>query len=80
MSNVVEFFYQFFLLIWNTVLFLSDALINGIQFLSSTLVSVPLFILELFNDLPNFVQVGISGVFGLLLVVIILKIVALIKL
>lgn len=80
MTNVFEFFYQFFLLIWNTVVFLSDSLINGIQFLSSTLVSVPLFILELFNDLPKFVQVGVSGVFGLLLVVIILKIVALIKL
>lgn len=74
-----EFFQQFLSLIWNLVKILSDSIINGFQFLSSTLLSIPNFILELFTELPTFIQIGISGVFCLLICVVILKIVSLVK-
>lgn len=60
--------------------FLSMSFINGIQFFIALFTNIPNLLLDLFYDLPDFIQIGLSGTFGFICLVVILKIVALVKL
>lgn len=52
---------------------------NGIQFFTSTFTSIPNLLFDLFDLLPSYFQVGISGIFGLLLLVVFFKLLILFK-
>ncbi len=74
---MIEFIDNLISLLFNVIKFLGSSLIDGLNFFISTFVTVPLYILELFNELPPIFKIGISGIFGLLLLVVFLKIVSL---
>ena len=67
----------------NGIIILFITLINsftdGVNFFISTFTHLPSIFYSIFLSLPEFYQIGIRGVFGLLLLVIILKIIVLIK-
>lgn len=77
--NIGEFLLSLLDLLFSIFGFLGSSLLNGVNFFISTLTNLPLFLLDLFNELPPFYKVGISGVFGLLLLVVFLKIVSLVR-
>lgn len=59
---------------------LGSAFINGVQFFISLFITIPNFLFDIFKDLPSFIQIGISGALGFILLVIFLKLLALLKL
>lgn len=64
----------------NSLEFLFSSFINGVQFFTSTFTNIPNLIFDMFKELPSFFQIGLTGVFGLLLFVVLAKLFALIKL
>lgn len=75
----MDFIIFFFNFLIDGISFLSSSFINGLQFLLSTFITIPSLVLELFYSLPNFFQVGLSGVFSLLLCVVFFKLLVLFK-
>lgn len=81
---------DFFSSIWNlltsiislftdTIGLIIDSFVNGIQFFVSTITSIPNLVFDILDELPVFFQIGLTGVFGLLLFVIFFKLLQLIK-
>lgn len=73
----MEFITFFFNFLIDGISFLGSSFINGLQFLLSTFITIPSLVLDLFYSLPGFFQVGLSGVFSLLLCVVFFKLLAL---
>lgn len=66
-------------LLFNVFNFLLASFVNGIRFFASTFTSIPNLIFELLYELPDFFRIGLTGVFGLLLVVVFFKLLVLFK-
>lgn len=66
-------------LLVNLANFLLTSFISGIEFFSSTFISIPNLLFDLFFELPDYFRVGLSGVFALLLVVVFFKLLILFK-
>lgn len=77
---MIEFFQSLLDLIGNVIIFCSSIFVNGIQFFITSFTTIPSILFDLFNALPSFYRMGITGVFGLLLFVVFGKLIALIKL
>jgi len=77
---LVDFLNSVLKLIVEAFGFLSTSFINGIQFFIALFTNIPNLLLDLFYELPDFVQVGLSGTLGFICLVAILKIVSLVKL
>lgn len=75
----MEFFTTFFSFLIDGISFLGGSFINGLQFMLSTFITIPSLVLDLFYSLPSFFQVGLSGVFSLLLCVVFFKLLVLFK-
>ena len=78
-SKIVSFVFSILSLLYNVLVFLFDSFINGFQFFVSTFTNIPNLVFELLNELPPFFQVGLTGIFGLLLVVVFFKLYQIIK-
>lgn len=78
-KDIGSFLLSLIELLYNVLVFCLDSFFNGIQFFISTFTNIPLFLFDLFKELPPFYQVGITGIFGLLMLVVFLKLVALIR-
>mgnify|MGYP005778201301 CR=1 FL=1 len=78
-ENVGELLTSIFNLILNVLDLLLSSFIDGIQFFASTFTSIPNLIIDLLDTLPGFFQVGLTGIFGLLLFVVLFKLIQLIK-
>lgn len=77
--NLIDFIISIFNLLVNVVGFLGSSLINGLNFFISTFTAVPNLIFDILSELPSFYKIGITGVFGCLLLIVFLKLVALVK-
>lgn len=75
-----EFFKALWDLVINSIDFLSSSFTNGFQFFISLFVNIPNFLFDIFGHLPDFIQVGITGAFGFIALVVFLKLLALLKL
>lgn len=76
---LLEFIISIFNLLFNVIGFLGSSLINGLNFFITTFVTIPNVLFEIFNELPSFYKIGITGVFGCLLLVVFLKLIALVR-
>lgn len=66
-------------LLFNVFNFLLSSFVNGIRFFASTFTSIPNLVFDLFNELPDFFNIGLTGIFGLLLTVVFFKLLVLFK-
>lgn len=80
MLKMLEFVSSLIELFVKSLTGLVTSFLNGVQFFFSTLSNIPLFIVDIFQELPSFFQVGLSGILGLLLFVVFMKLYALVKL
>lgn len=80
MLEIVDFVVSTIRLLYETISILPNLFINGLQYFVSTITTVPLFIIDLFHELPEFMQVGLSGILGLFMFIVFLKLFALLKL
>ena len=78
-SALWNFFTSLFDLCITLIDVLSDTLINGLQFFVAMFTNVPLFLLDIIKELPPFMYFGLTGVFGLLFLVVILKLISLVR-
>ena len=58
---------------------LLDSLANGIAFFITIMSKIPTFIFELFNSLPGFIRIGLSGALGIMIFIVIIKVIVLIR-
>lgn len=65
--------------IYNLITILLDSILNGFKFLGMSLTYIPNFLINIFNDLPDFLKVGYTGLLGCLLVIVIFKLISIIK-
>ena len=77
--TLLNFITSIFNLFVNVISFLGNSLFNGLNFFITTFTTIPNILFEIFNELPSFYKVGLSGVFGCLLLVVFLKIVSLVR-
>jgi len=77
---MLEFFVTLFDSVISVIDFLASSFINGIQFFISLFTNMPSYLLDIFSSLPDFIQIGISGAFGFVALVVFLKLLALLKL
>lgn len=77
---MLDFLNSIFDLLIDSFTFLSSSFLNGIQLFIALFTNIPNLLLDLFNELPNFIQIGLSGAFGFICLVVFLKIVSLVKL
>lgn len=78
-TMVSELITSIFTLLYNVVKFLITHFTSGVQFFASTFTSIPNLIFDLLYELPSFFQVGLAGIFGLLLFVVFFKLFQLVK-
>lgn len=57
---------------------LFTSIFNGFQFFISSLSTIPNYIFDILNSLPSFFQIGLTGVFGLIIGITILKVVSIV--
>ena len=77
--SLLDFITSIFNSFINVISFLGSSLLNGLNFFITTFTSIPNILFEIFNELPSFYKVGLTGVFGCLLLVVFLKLVSLAK-
>lgn len=77
---ILDFFENIFSGFYNLINLLFSSLINGLKFFLMILTYVPNYFFDLFYDLPMFFRIGFTGVFGLLLFVLIFKLLKIINL
>lgn len=77
--SLIDFIISIFNLLFNVVGYLGSSLLNGLNFFISTFSSIPNILFEIFYELPSFYKIGLSGVFGCLLLVVFLKLLALVR-
>lgn len=65
--------------IYNLFSILFDSLINGLKFIGTMFMTVPNFLFSVFNDLPDFMKVGYTGLIGCLLLIALFKLISIIK-
>lgn len=79
MENIVNFGIKLIGSLVKLIDVLLSSFINGIEFFTASMTTIPTFVIDLLNGLPSFFKVGLTGVFGLLLLVVFFKIFAIIK-
>lgn len=79
MKLVLSFIGSILETIYNLVKVLLSSLVNGLEFLGLSLTTIPNFLFDTFNGLPDFFKVGYTGLLGVLLLVAIFKLLSIIK-
>lgn len=66
-------------LLGDILTFLGTMVIGAFDFFRIVFLDLPIFLLDIFNDLPMFIRMGISGVFGVVIVITVLRVLKLLK-
>lgn len=77
--GLLEFGGSILNLVWNLATSLIDSITNGVNFIISSLITIPNFLFDIFNSLPSVFRTGLSGVLGAMIFILVFKVVAIIR-
>lgn len=79
MKRFTLFVIDIFEAIYTLLGVLFDSLANGLQFIVKCFSDIPEFLFGIFKGLPNFFEVGYTGLLGAILLIVIFKFFAIVK-